>query len=217
MTPLVLYVLRRSAPSRAALFTLHVLRETTSLDVEIRDVSLRKGEHLTAEYLALNPLHTVPTLERSGDGLRESRAIMRYLCGLTSAQSLYPEHPWARAQIDALLDWDASTLYPAVSEIVYPQVFRDVTPNDAANRRVKEALDFLEAMLADGRPRLTGERLTLADISIMVGVTMLELVTMRPFHEHRRLEDWVLRLREHPGWATTCAPFEAWKREYAYG
>lgn len=215
MTPFVLYVSRRAVPSRAVLFTLEVLRESTHFDLEIRDLSLRKGEHLTEEYRALNPLRTVPTLELDGHGLRESRAIMRYLCGLTSTQSLYPEHPWARAQIDALLDWDAISLYPAVTDVVHPQVFRDSTPSDASSRRVAAALDFLDTVLEDGRPRLTGERLTLADIAIMVDVTMLELVTMRPFHQHRRLEDWVLRMREHPGWGKTCPPFEAWKREYA--
>lgn len=210
----VLHVSRGSAPCRSVLLTLGVLRESQDLEVEVRDVDLRAGEHLSPEFLALNPLHTVPTLECVGrGGLRESRAIMRYLCELAVTQSLYPEDPWARAQVDAALDWDLGTFYPAIAARVYPQLFADREPTPEALEKVDGILAKLESLFADQRPCLTGERPCLADLSVACGMSMLEIVSEDDaLAKAPRTAAWRERVHSLSPWAAVDAPFQAWRR-----
>lgn len=210
----VLHVSRGSAPCRAVLLALKILREDQELDVDVRDVDLRTGGHLKPEFLALNPLHTVPTLECVGrGGLRESRSIMRYLCELADVQSLYPEDPWARAQVDAALDWDVGRFYPAIAQRVYPQVFGDQDPSPEAITKLDDVLVVLDDTLEDGRPWLTGDRPTLPDLSVACGLSMLELVSEDDaLHDLPKAATWRDRVHLLSAWAQVDAPFQAWRR-----
>ncbi len=73
---------------------------------EFKNIDLFKGEHKTPEFLALNPLHAVPTLEdlrpeNAGYTLGESNAIMKYICNsLEVPDCAYPKEPKARGIID---------------------------------------------------------------------------------------------------------------------
>ena len=57
------------------------------LDWVDKSVDLMKGEHLTPDYLALNPKGVVPTLVDGGSPVIESTLILEYL------EDAYPEHP----------------------------------------------------------------------------------------------------------------------------
>lgn len=222
MSDYVLHVMPGSAPCRAVLLVTEILRADNDLPLEVRRVDLRAQDHLAEGFLGLNPLHTVPTLERVGPGetpsygLRESRAIMRFICdGLSVVQELYPESPWPRAQVDALLDWDVGTFFPAISGFAYPQVFRNEIPDDEAIHALRDVLHFLDRhQLADGRHHLVGERLTLADLSVGAGLATLELLSDNLVSEdYPNVLAWRDRLRTMPAWDGVHAPFEAWKAD----
>jgi len=59
------------------------------------------------EFLALNPLGTVPVLLDGAAVIRESHVILRYLATREGAEALYPENLGRRAQIEAWMDWVA--------------------------------------------------------------------------------------------------------------
>lgn len=59
------------------------------------------------EFLALNPLGTVPVLLDGGAAIRESHVILRYLAARERNFTLYPEKLLARAQVEAWMDWVA--------------------------------------------------------------------------------------------------------------
>ncbi|CAG2118814.1 unnamed protein product [Medioppia subpectinata] len=102
-----LYYNKFSGPSRAALMTVRQL----NIDINLKQLDLSAGEHMTPEYLAINPNHKVPTLVDGEFVLWESRAIMQYLCNRYAPDStLYPKDPKKRALVDRSLNFDFSFL-----------------------------------------------------------------------------------------------------------
>ena len=59
------------------------------------------------QFLALNPLGTVPVLLDGEAVIRESHVILRYLASRQSAWGLYPPDLAARARVEAWMDWVA--------------------------------------------------------------------------------------------------------------
>lgn len=212
MTALKLYVSPASSPCRAVLLTHKLLDEQPPL--EVVSIDLGSGEHRTPEFLALNPLHTVPTLEYVGKGsLWESRAIMKFLCSLAGPSNLYPASAWSRAQVDRLLAWDQGSFYPSIGRFVYPQIFDKEDPDPEAGDDVADALAFLDrSALGSDSDFLVGEFATLADISIICGLMMLELVAFE-LEDLPRLVAWKDRMKEIPGFREIHTPFQAWKAQ----
>ena len=69
------------------------------LDWESRLVNLATNEHLSAEYLALNPNGVVPTLVHDGSVIRDSGVICEYLEEVFPERPLMPSDPVARADV----------------------------------------------------------------------------------------------------------------------
>lgn len=84
-----------------------------------REINLGKGEHLSEEYLKINPQHTVPTLIDDGKTLWDSHAINTYLIGkYAKDDSLYPNDLYQRALINQRLFFDCSVLFTGIAGIV---------------------------------------------------------------------------------------------------
>ncbi|KJV04997.1 glutathione S-transferase family protein, partial [Methylocucumis oryzae] len=71
-----LYHFPISPNSRRVVAVIHHL----GLECELIALDLSKGEHLTPEFISLNPNHMIPTLVDGDTVLWESNAIMQYLC-----------------------------------------------------------------------------------------------------------------------------------------
>ena len=56
-------------------------------------------DHLTPEYLKMNPNGVVPTLLHNGDPIIDSSVIIEYLDEVFPAISLTPTHPKERAKM----------------------------------------------------------------------------------------------------------------------
>ncbi len=65
------------------------------------------------EYVAVNPLAGVPTLDDDGFIVAESNAILRYLAVKAGREDLYPSEPRGHARVNELLDRFALTIRPA--------------------------------------------------------------------------------------------------------
>ncbi len=210
MTALTLHVMPGSSSCRRVLLTLKALGDAAP-EVEIKHVDLQKGEHMTDEFLGLNPLHCVPTMKTPRGGAWESRALMRYLVAKAGGHELYPDNPEDQVEVDRLLDWDLGTGYKGIGGYVYPQVFRQEEPTEEALDKLRETLHFLDRhQLKDDRQYLAGDKLTLADLCIAANLTMLELVGFE-IDDYPRLLAWKQRMTQLPYWAEVNAPFEAWK------
>lgn len=117
---LKLFYMSISPPSRAVLLTARNL----GLDVDVKHVNLLAGEHLTAEFLKMSPVHQVPVLVDNDFVLCESRAIMTYLVNSKRPGSeLYPTDPKQRAQIDRLLYYDATIVFERNGSVIVSRIF----------------------------------------------------------------------------------------------
>nr|AVX32554.1 glutathione S-transferase [Grapholita molesta] len=167
-----------------------VLLVAAALDIQLnlKELNLRGGEHLKPEFLKLNPQHTVPTLVDDGFALWESRAISRYLIAKYNNKELYPEDIKTRALIDQRLDFDLGTLYPRFGNFFYPQVFAGEPANQGLYRKIEEALDFFNSFLK-GHKYAVGETLTLADLSLVATVSTMEAAGIS-LDSYPRVQEW---------------------------
>jgi glutathione S-transferase len=156
----------------------------------------------TAEYRALNPNGLVPTIEDDGFTLWESNAILRYLASKAGADTLYPTALQARAEVERWLDWQATTLQPALSPAFHglvrtPAAERNPAAIEAARQKTEILLPILEARLAASR-FVAGDAFTLADIAVGCSVhNWLNLELPRVAHPH--IEAWYATLRQRAG------------------
>lgn len=71
------------------------------LDFESKLVNLATNEHLTPEYLEINPNGVVPSLVHDGRAVLDSGVICEYLDEVFTDTPLMPEDPVERAQVRA--------------------------------------------------------------------------------------------------------------------
>lgn len=64
-----------------------------------------------ANYLALNPNASIPTLQDDDFALWESNTIIRYLCTKYENYHLYPTDVKQRANVEKWMDWSNGSLF----------------------------------------------------------------------------------------------------------
>lgn len=122
MTDMTLYFAPDSC-ARVSLIALEEVGHPYKLEV----VAFMKGQHRSAEYLAINPKGKVPTLVVDGEVLTENVAILHWLSERFPEAQLLPESngSWERAQQISDLAYCASGLHPIVTRLRIPQFFCD--------------------------------------------------------------------------------------------
>ncbi|CAG2104324.1 unnamed protein product [Medioppia subpectinata] len=163
------FIDRMSGPSRAVLMTARHL----NLDANLKHMDLSEGDQLKPEFLKINPAHTVPSIDDNGFGLWESRAIMQYLVNQYAPDStLYPKDPKKRALVDRSLDFD-QTLTNHIGEVLFSKTMTGVDPPQDKVDKLTTNLKLLDQLIGD-KQYLTGEHLTIADLSLLAVTTYTE-------------------------------------------
>lgn len=193
-------------PTRVRLYLGEKAAGGAALPLEEVPVNLAKGEQRSPEHLARNPRGALPVLELDdGSFLTESLAIVEYL------EELHPEPPLigrsalerARTrELDRVADLGVlqglgQAVHATRSPLGHPP-----SPERAAyfRERAAEALGHLDAVLADGRPWLAGERVTLADATLAAGLQFARFGELEPdpLASFDRVAAWDARYRERP-------------------
>jgi glutathione S-transferase len=111
------------------------------------------GRTRDADYAAMNPNATVPTLMMPGGyTLWESNSILRYLCRTQpGGNAFYPEAPEARADVERWMDWTLASMNEPMRVLFWtfvrtPEAQRDM----AAVARAQVEGARLWRMLEDG-------------------------------------------------------------------
>ena len=152
---------------------LEIILAATGAAFETQIVKLHKGEQKTPDYLALNPDGVVPTLIAEGRPLTQIVAICEYLDRKYPTLGLLPADAAQRAEAFSLLAWINSTAHPAFTHVFMPFKFAD---DEAARAEIKRFglnvyrgyLERMQTRVAQARPFLFGDRLSLVDIYALV-------------------------------------------------
>lgn len=167
------------------------------------------GRTRDADYAAMNPNATVPTLVMPhGFTLWESHAILRYLCRTQpGGNAFYPEAPEARAEVERWMDWTLAAMNDPMRIIFWtfirtPAAERDL-PAAARARDTAEALwRIVEAQLA-GRDHIAGD-CSIADMALGGFLhRWFQLPIERP--DLPRLAGWYARLRQRQAYRANVA------------
>ncbi len=154
------------------------------IEVPVREVDLRGGEHLTPAFRAINPYATVPVLELDdGTRLTSTQGSWRYLeerfpepplLGTTATEkAVVADRVW-RIETDG---WQAvgeafRNLAPGLRDraLTGPVDYAQIPAvGERGRTRTLRFLENLEGMLGD-RPFIAGDRFTAADIIALVTV-----------------------------------------------
>ncbi len=124
------------------------------------------GKTRTAQYLALNPNGTVPTLVDGSFVLWESNAILRYVAATRHA-SFLPDDASERALANQWMDWQLGTLSPAFRPLYIGLVRdrRDPASLEDVLGESRRLFRILDAQLG-AAPCVAGPRLSLADFAL---------------------------------------------------
>ncbi|XP_042146744.1 glutathione S-transferase D7-like [Ixodes scapularis] len=190
---LVLYQMKASPPCRAVI----IVAKLTGLVLELKVVNVLTKDQMKPEFLKMNQAHTIPTLVDDTFVLWESRAIMRYLVDMYAPNHpLYPKDIKKRALIDQLLDFDLGTLYKDISTYFYSYLLKGQPKDNQKEEAMKASFRTFESILGDKSQRyLVGKEKSLADISIMVSLSVPEVVKydMSPFPKVKAWYEWIQR------------------------
>jgi len=168
------------------------------------DAGLHFGRNKDPDYLAMNPMGLVPTVEDGKVVLWESNTILRYLAATRGFEALHPKDPVERAYVERWMDWQSAHLSPPMSVLLFgyyrmPPERRDAGALDTAHSRCIELFRILDGQLKDGRAYLAGTELTLADICNGIFVhRWYNYPVERPRMPH--LKAWYDRLATRPGY-----------------
>jgi glutathione S-transferase len=179
------------------------------LELELVKVDLPKGQHRTEGYLRINPNGRVPVLNDNGFVLWESRAIMQYLADKTPGQSLYPQEPRARADVNRWLFWDTAHFSPGVGPLIYENLIRGLMgegqPDKGEVQRagvlVARFAPVLEAHLAF-RTWVANEQLSLADLSLAAPLAFAQQAGI-PIGGLSNIAAWLARVQALDAWQRT--------------
>jgi glutathione S-transferase len=104
----------------------HIALEETGLPFEPHALDLARGDHLSADYLAVNPAGRVPALIVDGRLITEVPALLTYIAGLSPRTALIPQPGTLdHARCFEWLGFLSSTLHVAYAQFRRPQRFLD--------------------------------------------------------------------------------------------
>src|SRR5262245_6323291 len=158
----------------SAAYRVRIALNVKDVAYETISVNLPGAEHLAAEFRAMNPQATIPTLDDDGTILWQSLAIIEYLDTRFPSPRLIPAEPVARARVQALAQLIACEIHPLNNLRVLKYLRGELKLDEAAVNKwyshwIAEAFGPLETLVAryGGGRYCFGDSLSLADVCLV--------------------------------------------------
>ena len=196
---------------------MHLLGRTSSINVRkvlwtAAEIGLRHGHDGdwgtpaastgSAEFLRLNPNGLIPVWKDEAGVLWESNTICRYLARRHGRDDLLPAEPFAQAQVEKWMDWQATDLnaawrYAFMALVRRHDDYRDGQQIDRSVAAWNRLMTLLDARLAETGAFVAGAGFSLADIVVGLSVHRWQQTPMQRPHAPN-IDAYVERLRERP-------------------
>ncbi|MDX1561149.1 MAG: glutathione S-transferase family protein [Marinobacter sp.] len=190
-------------PRRVRMF----MAEKGLLDkAEFIEIDLQKGENLTPEFVARNPMKKVPVMElEDGTCIAETMAICRYFEeSYPDTPSLLGDTPLEKAQLEQWLRWIELFFFMPTGMCFQHTTgyFKDrMNPikewGEECGKNVEKFMHFLDEQL-EGKEYICCDRFTAADINAFTTVAFARVVGIRIKPEQANLQAWYDRIKERP-------------------
>jgi len=191
-------------PTKVMLYIAEREQLGAQMGIEQIVVNTVKGRHKEPAHLARNPFGTVPALELDdGTFLVESLAIIEYLEDKFpdgALQSGTPEQRGHARDVERIIDLRIAGPMGAYGHAKNSPLGRPPDPEKAAQMEaaIQTPLAYLENLLADGRPLLLGERVSIADCTLQASLQFIRYVEADLFGDRPLLRAWDARYRARP-------------------
>ncbi len=175
------------------------------IEIPLIDIDMAKNEHKTPEFLAINPMGTLPVLELDdGSHLAESIAICRYIEALHPTPPLFGSGDLERAQVEM---WNRRMEI----EIMQPaaQMFRHTHPfwegrheqfadyGEQCRQTLSARMDWLNEEL-EGREFIASDTYTVADITAQCALLLAKNCKLRISEQQPHLQRWYDAVTSRP-------------------
>ncbi len=174
-----MYILYGGDFTRASL--IQWMLEEGRIQYELRKIDILKGEHRSAEFLALNPAGLVPVLiTPEGDVLSEAAALMLHLADRHQLTDLAPAlTDKDRGHFLSAVFYIASDIQAEMKRFHFPHRFSlrredDVAVQEMAKSLVISRLQVVNTKLAARGPFILGARFSLADFYLSFWIAYLD-------------------------------------------
>lgn len=184
---------------------MYLAEKGLSSEVEFVQLDLQKGENLTPEFKARNPMKKVPVLELDdGTCIAETQAICRYFEELHPEQPLMGRTPQEKALIEQWVRWlDFYFFMPAGMAFQHGSgYFKDrmkCFPEWGAECRAQaeKFFGFLNSQL-EGKEYLVGDSFSVADINALCTVDFNKVNALAIAGDQVHLKAWHERISARP-------------------
>ncbi|KAK5643407.1 hypothetical protein RI129_007252 [Pyrocoelia pectoralis] len=134
-----------------------------------------KKDHLTPEFIKINPQHCIPTIVDNGFAVWESSVIATYLVQTYAKDdSLYPKDTKKRSVVDQRLYFNLGVLGQRFVDYYYPIWMGIGTPDQEKFKKIQDCFEILNTFL-EGKEYVAGDALTLADFAISATIATYDV------------------------------------------
>jgi glutathione S-transferase len=121
---------------RACSMVPYIALTEVNAEFDVRVVNMMKAEHMSPEYLKVNPKHKVPVLVIDGKPLTENVAILLWISRKYPAARLIPTDSEQEIKVISFLAWCASGVHPTITPHAMPHMFCDLPDSTESVKRV---------------------------------------------------------------------------------
>jgi len=192
------------APQTRSFAIRWLFEELGSPPHELKVLNMKKGEHKTPEYLAINPMGKVPAITHGGTPVTEVGAIAIYLADLFPEAKLAP--PIGDTARGTYLRWivfNHGAIEPAIADR-----WRKIEPSMATAMSYGTYDDTVNALLGavGNGPFILGDRFSAADVVVGGAVRWMTLFKLLP--EKPEFTSYIERLTSRPAFKSALAKDE---------